>query len=285
MCAALRAAVLIVCAVCLIAVPGCSRRRSYPAPDDAFYVYDGAGVLSEENERYIAAAGADLYEKTGAQIVVVTVDTTGTEDIADYAEGLFNEWGIGSSDKNNGVLLLISVGEDDYWTVQGSGLEDLLSSGMLKLMLNEHMEPKFAAGDYDGAARSMFDALLAFFETAYQVSVETAAQTAEPQQGGASPDGEGPHGGDGGRTSILGPAFRTVAITVAVIALILFLVIGAGGAAAAILFLRSAKNSPDPGPEAAQKENRNPYSQTYRGPREGYRPEPTASAPGKNPYT
>ena len=255
----------------------CAVRSPYPDPGEFFFVYDGAGVISGETERYIVASNADLERKTGAQIVVAAVETTGFTDIADYAKGLFNKWEIGDSAKNNGVLLLISAEEDDYWVVQGSGLEDLLSSGTLKLMLDEYMEPEFARGNYDGAARSMFGALVSFFESAYSVTVEPdysyEPSAAETQ---AVPV---PEKNSGCRSSGLGTLFLilslgALALTAAGIAVLISLASKHG---------RDGTSANAPGPV---RENRNPYSQTYKGPREGYTPSsPDPAQYGKNPYT
>jgi uncharacterized protein len=130
-----------------------------PEPSEALYVNDYADVISEETTRYIVEKNDYLYETTGAQIVIVTLSGLGGENIEKYAYSLFNEWGIGSAEKNNGVLFLMSIGDDDYWALQGKGLEDTLSSGILAGYLDDFAESYFASGDYDGCARSFFDAV------------------------------------------------------------------------------------------------------------------------------
>ena len=56
----------------------------------------------------------------------MTVDFIGESNIEEYARTLFNKWGIGDKDKNNGVLLLMVIGAENYWCQQGSGLESQL---------------------------------------------------------------------------------------------------------------------------------------------------------------
>ncbi|MBQ5652923.1 MAG: TPM domain-containing protein, partial [Peptococcaceae bacterium] len=72
------------------------------------YVGDYANVLSEETERYIIEQNQALAGATGAQIVIVTVDFLDGMDIEDYAYTIFNDWGIGDAEKNNGLLLLLA---------------------------------------------------------------------------------------------------------------------------------------------------------------------------------
>ena len=167
---------VILCTVLFSVFCSCSIRRKTNVPDqtDAFYVYDEANVLDTETKTYIVGKNVDLYDKCGGQIVVACVNTTGNYDIKDYAYALFNKWKIGSADKNNGVLILLSIDEDDYWVLQGNGLETLLQSGTLKLMLNDYLEPYFAKKQYADGVRSLFDALIEKYEQIYSVSVVLA---------------------------------------------------------------------------------------------------------------
>jgi len=152
----------IFCIVFLLAgsVPPLYGAVKVPAPSELFYVADFAGVLSGETTNYIIEQNDNLYLQTGAQIVVATVDFLDGAEIEDYAYTMFNQWGIGSEEKNNGILLLLVIGEENYWIVQGKGLEERLSSGLLGDLLYEYLEPDFAKGDYDAGVRKTFDALL-----------------------------------------------------------------------------------------------------------------------------
>ncbi len=121
-------------------------------PTEQFYVADYANVIDEATERLIVEKAAKLCEENGAQVVVVTVDFIGESTIEEYARALFNKWGIGDKDKNNGVLLLMVIGEENYWCVQGRGLEDSLPTSSIKDMLDLCLEPDFAKHDYSRGA-------------------------------------------------------------------------------------------------------------------------------------
>ena len=137
------------------------------SPTESFYVADYADVLDADTESHIITSNDKLFAQTGAQICVVTVDFTGSTDIDEYAYELFNEWKIGSSEKNNGLLLLLSIGADDYYVLQGQGLEQYLSSGDLGDILYEYLEPSFAEKAYDAGVRKTFDVLLARVQSIY----------------------------------------------------------------------------------------------------------------------
>ena len=138
---------------------------AYPSPSRSFYVYDRADMLSDETESYLIEKNKTLREECGAQIVIACIPTTGGTDITDYACGLFNKWKIGDRERNNGILLLLSKEEDDYWIVQGKGLESILTPGILKMMLNEHLEGPFSMGNYDLGVVSLFDELVSFTQS------------------------------------------------------------------------------------------------------------------------
>lgn len=166
--------VILTC-VCLITVfssVSCSVGHSMPdAGDAAGYVYDSAGVLSGKTVDYINAKNTSLERQCGAQVVVVCLDTVGYNDIGDFALDLFNEWQIGDKEKNNGVLLLLTIDDDDYYMLQGRGIEDTLSSGMMKIILDDELEPSFAKKDYDTGVRHTFDSLIRHFESMYGITV------------------------------------------------------------------------------------------------------------------
>ena len=127
------------------------------APNNDFYYLDDAGVLSEILEGEIFFSNRLLYDDCGAQIVVVAIDSTNGTDIEDYSIELFNNWGIGSKEKNNGFLLLLAIQDDDYYACPGLGLKEELSSVVIQEMLNECLEPDFAAGCYDAGVKKVFE--------------------------------------------------------------------------------------------------------------------------------
>ena len=133
---------------------------TYPEPSSKFYINDFADVIDEEVENLIAENGNALEEKTGAQIALVTVNFTDGISIDEYAAELFNKWRLGSAEKNNGLLILLSIGDEDYWTVQGKGLEATLTSGKISKILDDYLEPDFAVADYSKGAATVYKAFI-----------------------------------------------------------------------------------------------------------------------------
>jgi uncharacterized protein len=128
-----------------------------PQSSGDFYFNDFSDDLGDEAKKHILEVN-DEISHTGAQIVVTSVDFTDGMDIRDYATEMFNTWGIGDKEKDNGILILLVIGEDDYFVSVGNGIENFISSGDVQLIVDEYMEPDFAAKDYGNAAIKTTDA-------------------------------------------------------------------------------------------------------------------------------
>lgn len=152
---------------------------SFDIPSDS-WVMDDANILSAQTEQYVNERTKVLSDACGAQIGVATVEYTGSLSVEDYAYQLANEWGLGDSKKNNGVLLLLVPGEDDYRCIQGSGLERTLPTSTLSTILRSDMEPNWVKGDYDTGVQETVQAL--YEELASIYNVNTSAGTADGSQ-------------------------------------------------------------------------------------------------------
>jgi len=140
-----------------------------PEPSANFFVNDLAGVLTQADYDAIFAIN-DKLAGGGSQIVVLTVDFLGGMQIEDYALEVFNRWEIGDSELNNGVLILLAIAEEDYFVATGSGIEAVISSGQIQVILDRYMEPFFDVSEYGtgvrGTAQAIGERLLAHFGSA-----------------------------------------------------------------------------------------------------------------------
>jgi len=116
-----------------------------------FFVNDFANVLSDETENQIYTIGKTVETKTTAQIVVVTVPNMNGDYIESYANTLFNKWGIGNKEKNNGVLIIIAKEERKIRIEVGYGLEGSINDAKAGRILDEYALPYLANDLYDKA--------------------------------------------------------------------------------------------------------------------------------------
>ncbi|EJW96386.1 secreted protein containing DUF477, partial [gut metagenome] len=140
------------------------------------YVYDEAGVLTNKTMEHIDGMNASLFAQTGAQIMVKTVDTTGGSSAVDYAYELGNRYGVGSAERDNGLVLVLALDDysasgmpGDYGIALGDGLRRYKNS--LHSILYANLEEDFAAGDYDAGVRKTVDAYLDWLGDHYHVTL------------------------------------------------------------------------------------------------------------------
>lgn len=138
-----------------------------PSVPENGYVADEANVLKGSTVEHIVEKGQKLTYATGGAIVVVTVDFLDGKAIDDYATDLFNSWGIGDSKKDNGILVLLAIGEENYYTLAGTGLQKALPASQLQRFNLDYLEDDFAKGDYDSGVKKLFNALYDWFESYY----------------------------------------------------------------------------------------------------------------------
>ena len=121
-----------------------------PKPIPSGWVTDMANVISKASEQQINARLFDLRNATGHEIAVVTVDDVNAASPKAFATALFNHWGIGNKDRNDGLLVLLVVGKRRLEMETGIGMESLLPDDWLVSMQQRVMIPKFKQGDFGG---------------------------------------------------------------------------------------------------------------------------------------
>jgi uncharacterized protein len=118
------------------------------------YVNDFAGVLSASAKEKLRALCAELDQKAGAQIAIVTVKSLEGESAQQYSFDLATQWGVGPKQKSRGLLILLAPGEHKYWFQVGYGLEPILPDGKVGGFGREAV-PLLRQNDYDGAVLLM----------------------------------------------------------------------------------------------------------------------------------
>lgn len=127
-------------------------------PTERFYINDYANILSSDTENYIYQKSQALNNVDGTQIVVVTIPTLDGVSIEEYANELFNNWGIGDNNKNNGLLLLLSLEERMFRVEVGYGLEGILPDGKTGRFQDEYMIPYLKQNKLDEGIRNGYNA-------------------------------------------------------------------------------------------------------------------------------
>ncbi|RLC25701.1 MAG: hypothetical protein DRH56_05425 [Deltaproteobacteria bacterium] len=129
------------CAVLLFFVSTTLSRAERPIPKPVGLVNDFAGVIPDTFERKIRAVSAELLQKTGIPIVVVTLPDIGGGEYNDYANRLYQAWGIGKKGEDKGVLIFVTVKERKMRIETGYGVEGILPDGLVGEIRDRYMIP------------------------------------------------------------------------------------------------------------------------------------------------
>ncbi len=114
------------------------------------YVTDLAHVITPETKSRLETLCAEVQQKTGAQIAVVTVESLDGQTKEDYAADLYKHLGVGSRQDNRGVLLLVAPKERQYRIEVGYGLEPVINDARAG-DVGRAMVPALRQQDYSGA--------------------------------------------------------------------------------------------------------------------------------------
>lgn len=146
-------------------------------------VMDNAEILSEATRRSLTAILKAHEDRTGNQIVVLTIPTIGGASIEEYALEVFNIWKLGQEDKDNGVLIVVVPNDRRMRIEVGYGLEAMLTDAMTGRIIRSVMTPKFKNGDYDAGIAEGTKAVVAVLEGGELAEVQNDSGVAEELSG------------------------------------------------------------------------------------------------------
>jgi len=153
------------------------------------YVSDFAGVIDAQNKAELENYCSRVQHQTGAEMALVTIKSLEGEPIEDVANTIFRAWGIGKKGKDEGILLLLSVGDRRDRLEVGYGLEPLLPDGFDGEVLRA-MRPALRQGEYGDALRAAAATIGARIAQAKSVTLDTALRQRrnyQPQQRNSIP--------------------------------------------------------------------------------------------------
>jgi len=111
-------------------------------------VVDMAGLLDDQSEAQLTATLAAHEAQTSNQIVVVTVPSLNGYDIFDYSNRLGRHWEIGTSEEDNGILLVVAPNERKVRIEVGYGLEGALTDSLSSIIIQREILPEFKKNNY-----------------------------------------------------------------------------------------------------------------------------------------
>ncbi len=147
------------------------------AASDLPRLVDNADLLTDSEESTLLSKLNEISERQQTDVVVVTADTLDGKTPMDYADDFYDYNGYGVGGDKDGVLLLVSLEDRDWWmSTTGYGITAITDAGI------EYISEKFLSdlsdGDYADAFTTYAELCDDFF---------TQARSGQPYDTGHMP--------------------------------------------------------------------------------------------------
>ncbi|MGY2134630.1 TPM domain-containing protein [Hymenobacter sp. HD11105] len=164
--------IFVPCLVLWLAVagicPSALAQNLPPRPSPPRLVNDLAGMLRPDEVAALENKLVAYNDSTSSQIAVVTIPTLGDYELADYAQQLYEAWGIGQKGSNNGILILVAQKERKARIQTGYGLEGAVPDAIAKRIITNTVAPAFQQERYYDGLNRATDQLIALAKGEYK---------------------------------------------------------------------------------------------------------------------
>ncbi|MEO7067896.1 MAG: TPM domain-containing protein [Rhodanobacter sp.] len=123
------------------------------------HVTDLTGTLTTAQVDQLDASLVALEKAKGAQLVVLMVNSTEPQDIAQYSLAVAEANKVGRKKTDDGVLLIIAKADRRVRIEVGYGLEGAIPDAATARIIREYIAPKFRTNDYFGGISDAVGAL------------------------------------------------------------------------------------------------------------------------------
>jgi uncharacterized protein len=111
-------------------------------------VNDFTGTLTPEQKDALERKLVSYDDSTSNQVAVVIIPTTGDYPVDDVALRILRDWGVGGSEKNNGIVILVAKDDRKIRIEVGYGLEGAIPDVTAKSIIDNAITPAFREGNY-----------------------------------------------------------------------------------------------------------------------------------------
>lgn len=154
--------------------------QEFPAKPTTL-VNDYTGTLSTAQKQQLESKLVAFDDSTSNQISIAIIKSVGEYDINEYALGLGRSWGVGGAKKNNGVMIVVALGDRKIAIQTGYGLEGALPDIITKRIIENEIKPGFKSGDYYAGLDAGTTAIIKYTKGEYKSDGPKASK-----QGGGS---------------------------------------------------------------------------------------------------
>ncbi|MGZ3763638.1 MAG: TPM domain-containing protein [Mucilaginibacter sp.] len=133
-------------------------------PRSSTLVTDFTNTLSGAEKQQLEQKLDAYNDSTSTQIAVVIMKSVGDYDINDYGQKLGRNWGIGQKGKNNGILVLVAIGDRKVTIQTGLGTEGAVPDIITHQIIQNDFQPNFKAGNYYAGLNAGTDDIIKYLK-------------------------------------------------------------------------------------------------------------------------
>ncbi|MCH7638714.1 MAG: TPM domain-containing protein [Bacteroidetes bacterium] len=145
----------------VLIVSGVSAQTFAIPPAPSTLVNDYAGLLSTGERDALERKLVTYNDSTSTQIAVVIFQTLNGADPGMTAMEIGRTWGVGQAGADNGVVLLVSVGDRKLFIATGYGAEAVVTDAVAGRIIRNVIAPHFREGRYYAGIDEATDAIAA----------------------------------------------------------------------------------------------------------------------------
>lgn len=139
-------------------------------PTKDFYVNDYDNVLNYNTKNYINTRSAELDRISKIQIVVATIKDMEGKSIEEYANEVYNTFGIGYESK--GILILLCRNERKVRIEVGDGLGGIIPDGKAGRILDNYAVPYLKNYEWNKGIKNTYDAIYKIIIEEYNLHLD-----------------------------------------------------------------------------------------------------------------
>ncbi len=158
------------CVISALTLTAASHASALDVPPLSGRVVDLAHVLPRVTIESLTAQLAAHEAQSSNQIAVLTIPSLEGESLEEFSHRVATTWKLGQKGTDNGVLLLVAIGERKVRIEVGYGLEGVLTDIRSAQIIRNEIVPRFRAGDMPGGVTAGINAILKTIEGTYQGS-------------------------------------------------------------------------------------------------------------------
>lgn len=125
--------------------------QSLPNPKNSpswFYLSNPDGIVDEATANEINNVCQQIEQELNIQFGICVVNSIGSAQAKSFASELFNYWGIGNAERQDGLLLMVVLDQKRWEFESGYGMESILTDVELKSIGLNNIVPSFKQGNF-----------------------------------------------------------------------------------------------------------------------------------------